>query len=177
MNAIVIRHADLENTESCSAILGLIGMYAQDPMGGSLPSLPPFVQENLIAGLKAHPTTRIFLAYSGEKAVGVAVCFLGFSTFAAKPLINIHDLAVEPGYRGQGIGMALLGAVENEARAMGCCKLTLEVLENNSRAVRTYKSFGFEAGHFAEKDGNMLFYVKPIPVADAFSGGDVDRAK
>jgi len=40
------------------------------------------------------------------------VCFRGFSTFAAAPLINVHDLAVVPGFRGQGIGRRLLEAVE-----------------------------------------------------------------
>jgi ribosomal protein S18 acetylase RimI-like enzyme len=162
MNPIEVRSAQLDNPSDGAAILRMIGMYANDPMGGSLPSLPPYVRENLIAGLRSHPTTRAFLAYAGEEAVGVAVCFLGFSTFAAKPLLNIHDLAVAPEYRGQGIGKALLGAVEAEARKLGCCKLTLEVLENNQRAVKTYKSFGFDPGQFTEETGRMLFYVKPL---------------
>lgn len=157
-----IRSARLENPETADAVLRLIGMYASDPMGGSLPSLPPYVQENLIAGLKAHPTTRVFLAYVGDEAVGVAVCFLGFSTFAARPLLNIHDLAVAPGYRGQGIGKALLAAAEKEARTLGCCKLTLEVLEHNHRAVGTYKSFGFDPGGYSPENGRMLFYAKPL---------------
>ena len=158
-----IRPAQLDNSDHADAILHLIAMYARDPMGGSLPSLSPYVTQNLIAGLKAHPTTRIFLAYAGAEAVGIAVCFLGFSTFAAKPLLNIHDLAVAPAYRGQGIGKALLAAAETVARELGCCKLTLEVLEHNHRAVQTYKSFGFDAGPVSPEHGRMLFYVKPIP--------------
>lgn len=157
-----IRPAQLENPETADAVLRLIGMYANDPMGGSLSSLPPFVLENLISGLKAHPTTRVFLAYAGDEAVGVAVCFLGFSTFAAKPLLNIHDLAVAPGFRRQGIGKALLTALEREARALGCCKLTLEVLEHNHRAVEIYHSFGFDPGRYSPENGRVLFYVKPL---------------
>ena len=37
-----------------------------------------------------------------DKPVGLATTFEGFSTFAAKPLINIHDIAVLPDYRGRG---------------------------------------------------------------------------
>jgi ribosomal protein S18 acetylase RimI-like enzyme len=73
----------------------------------------------------------------------VAVCFLGFSTFAARPLLNVHDLAVLPECRGKGVGRALLEAAEARARAHGCCKLTLEVQDSNQRARGLYASFGF----------------------------------
>ena len=46
--------------------------------------------------------------------------FVGFSTFAASPLINIHDLHVEPEWRRQGVARLLLEAVEARARALGC---------------------------------------------------------
>jgi ribosomal protein S18 acetylase RimI-like enzyme len=161
MDPITVLPANLDNPETCRAILRLIEMYALDPMGGGH-ALSPFVRDNMIAGLKSHPTTRIFLAYAGGKAIGVAVCFLGFSTFTAKPLLNVHDLAVDPEFRGRGIGKMLLGEAEKTARDLGCCKLTLEVLEFNEVAVRTYKSFGFDPGRFAAENGRMLFFVKPL---------------
>ncbi len=65
---------------------------------GNGKSLSPEARRALIPGLQEHPTTVIFLAYQGGKAIGVAVCFLGFSTFDAKPLLNIHDLAVLPAH-------------------------------------------------------------------------------
>lgn len=161
MDPITVLPANLDHPETCDDVLRLIEMYALDRMGGAH-ALSPFARENVIAGLRAHPTTRIFLAYAGGRAIGVAVCFLGFSTFAAKPLLNVHDLAVEPEFRGRGVGKKLLGEVERTARNLGCCKLTLEVLEFNDVAVRTYKAFGFEPGQFAEENGRMLFYVKPL---------------
>ncbi len=94
---------------------------------GNSQDLPQEVRNRLIPGLQAHPTTLIFLAYRGDEAVGIAVCFRGFSTFVAKPLLNIHDLAVNPDCRGQGIGHLLLDQVEHRAHELGCCKLTLEV--------------------------------------------------
>lgn len=87
----------------------------------------------------------MLLAIEGDRAVGVAVCFQGFSTFQARPPINIHDLAVLPGSRGRGVGKALLSAAEHEARRRGCCKLTLEVRKDNP-AAGLYRALRFGAG-------------------------------
>jgi ribosomal protein S18 acetylase RimI-like enzyme len=76
--------------------------------------------------------------------VGLLNAFLGFSTFKAKPLMNIHDIAVQPQWRGQGVGRALLQAIQTHAQRLGCCKLTLEVLSGNHQAQRSYRAFGFE---------------------------------
>ena len=37
--------------------------------------LPDEVKRDLVPGLRAHPGTVVFLAYVGDRAVGVAVCF------------------------------------------------------------------------------------------------------
>jgi len=108
--SVQILQADLDRPEHQQAVLELVNNYAMDPMGNGKP-LPERVKNELIPGLRKHPATLIFLAYQKSRAVGIAVCFYGFSTFAAKPLINIHDLAVLPDCRGQGIGRILLEAV------------------------------------------------------------------
>jgi ribosomal protein S18 acetylase RimI-like enzyme len=176
---IEVKQADLSVPEHQQAIVELVNAYAMDPMGNGSP-LPREVREALIPGLRKHPTTMVFLAWerangmdggagrtprgadSGAQAVGVAVCFLGFSTFAAKPLINIHDLAVLPTHRGKGIGGLLLAEVERKARSLGCCKLTLEVLENNTGARKLYEAFGFAQAVYQEAAGGALFLSKPL---------------
>src|SRR2546422_1447820 len=137
-----IVEADLNRAEHQNDVLALTAAYALDPMGNGGP-LSTESLERLIPGLKSHPTTLIFLAYVEGKAVGIAVCFFGFSTFRARPLLNIHDLAVVPEYRGTGIGRALLAAAEARAQQRGCCKLTLEVQDDNRRARALYERFGF----------------------------------
>ena len=86
--------------------------------------------------------------------VGLINCFEGYSTFKAQSLLNVHDIVVHPRVRGQGIGQALLAAVQQLAIDRGCCKLTLEVLSGNTVAMKSYDRFGFahyqldpEAGH------------------------------
>jgi ribosomal protein S18 acetylase RimI-like enzyme len=84
-----------------------------------------------------------------SQAVGAAVCFVGFSTFRARGLINVHDLAVLPDWRGYGIGGRLLGAVEGLARRRGYCKVTLEVRLDNP-AQRLYRRSGYGAAALGE---------------------------
>ena len=146
MEPIEIVEADLDRDDHQRSVLNLIDAYARDPMGNGEP-LPSRVKNELIPGLRNHPTTLIFLAWCDGRAVGIAVCFIGFSTFAARPLINIHDLAVLPEGRGNGVGRKLLAAVERKAREMNCCKVTLEVLENNRRAFESLCRGGLCPGH------------------------------
>jgi ribosomal protein S18 acetylase RimI-like enzyme len=156
---VEIVEADLERPEHQRDVRAMTEAYARDQFGNGAP-LPVEVAERLIAGLRAHPTTLIFLAYLDGQAAGIATCFRGFSTFYARPTINIHDLAVLPGQRGAGIGRQLLEAVAAKGRALGCCKLTLEVQENNARARRLYESLGFRQAVYVESAGGVLYYTR-----------------
>jgi ribosomal protein S18 acetylase RimI-like enzyme len=142
------------------AILELIDMYASEPIGGGQP-MGDEVRARLIPGLREQPAGRYFLVFDDNAAVGVAICFLGFSTFRARPLLNIHDLAVHRDCRLQGIGRRLLAAIEEEARRLGCCKLTLEVRRDNTIAKGLYERLGFDSG----PDGaDMAFLSKVLAV-------------
>ncbi len=140
--ARTVRFADLADLGDAAAIVEVLDCYAGGPTGQGRP-LSDEVRRNVIPGLRAHPTAFVLLACIGDRAVGIAVCFQGFSTFAAQPLINIHDLAVLPQYQGQGFGRLLLEAVADVARERGCCKLTLEVLDRNAAAKRLYERAGY----------------------------------
>jgi ribosomal protein S18 acetylase RimI-like enzyme len=161
---VTIIEADLADGEHRSAIVDLVDAYSQDPMGDGAP-LAADVRERLASGLRDHPTTLVFLAYDGVRPVGVAVCFFGFSTFAAAPLINIHDLYVASDCRGTGVSRALLDAVSDRATSDGCCKVTLEVLENNVRARRVYEAAGFAQATYRPEAGGALFMAKPLPAS------------
>jgi GNAT superfamily N-acetyltransferase len=153
--------ADLSHHDHQEAAVNLINAFALDPMSGGKP-LSETARRDLIPGLQQHPTTLVFLAYQGSEPVGLAVCFRGFSTFAARPLINIHDFFVVPSLRGAGIGHSLLVAIEQHARAIGCCKITLEVKENNHRAKKVYFASGFSRSANVPEAGGALFLSKPL---------------
>ncbi len=138
-----IQLADLDNTDHQAAIVELLDMYCRDDFGDGKP-LTADARQGLIPGLLRHGGGRVFLAYEDEQPLGMAICLVGFSSFRGKLLVNIHDIAVRPDARGKGIGRKLLEAVEADARALGCCKVTLEVRSDNHRAMGLYRSVGFE---------------------------------
>lgn len=130
----------------------MISAYYADPMGNGV-EYPRERAEALIAGLRAHPKAIILCAFIPDEfdprfgeAVGMAICFEGFSTFSAKPIVNIHDLYVREEYRRQGVAKALFAAVEEQAKAIGACRVTLEVRQDNEKAQALYRSLGYGAG-------------------------------
>jgi ribosomal protein S18 acetylase RimI-like enzyme len=50
--------------------------------------------------------------------------------------------------------------VEEKARQLDCCKITLEVQENNRAALALYESLGFAAGEYRAEAGGVLFRQK-----------------
>lgn len=138
-----IQPVDYQNEAQGQALLSLLNAYAEDPMGGG-ESLPAATKATLLQAMAAREGVYSFIAYIDGAPVGLVNCVEGFSTFAAKPLCNIHDIAVLDGYRGQGIAQALMQRVCSEAQARGCCKVTLEVLTGNERARNAYAHFGFK---------------------------------
>jgi GNAT superfamily N-acetyltransferase len=131
-DAILTLEADLTREDHTADTLCLLDAYSADPMGDGHP-LSDAVRRDLIPGLRQHPTTHVFLAYADDEAVVIAICFLGFSTFAARRLLYIMDYFVQPTHRGHGIDKLLLDTIANRARELGCCRLTLEVQENTTQ--------------------------------------------
>jgi GNAT superfamily N-acetyltransferase len=158
--AINVVEADFARTEHQQAICAMLDAYSRDPMGNAAP-LPDDVLERLVPALRDHPTCVVLLAFDGKRPVGIATCFQGMSTFVARRLLNLHDLAVIPEYRGRGVGRLLLAAVEEKARELGCCKVTLEVLEENpARAI--YEASGYGKLDYGNGAGRSLFLTKPL---------------
>jgi ribosomal protein S18 acetylase RimI-like enzyme len=142
--AIQVKRIDLAGETYEEAIIQLLDFLALTPEDGE--PLPDNVRETLVPRLREHPGTHVFLAFDASAAVGLAICFDGFSSFRAARLLNIHDLVVHPDCRGQGIGTLLLKEIESFARRNEYCKLTLEVRADGPRAHKLYVDFGFDPG-------------------------------
>ena len=159
--SIAIREINLNDEQQVSGVIAVLDAYAREPAGGSEP-LAADVRARLLTDLRQVDNAVILGALDGDRIVGIAVCFRAYSSFKARPLLNLHDLAVLPEQRGQGVGGALLAALEARARADGCCKITLEVLDNNHGARRLYERLGFGDGGPGEGDTTTLFMQKPL---------------
>ena len=158
---ITFSKADLTNPTHSAAILTILSSYAEGLSGGGDP-LSEFTRANLISELSKRPDCHVVLGMEADTPVGIAICFEGFSTFACQPLLNIHDFAILPSYQGRGLAKPMMRKVEELARDLGCCKLTLEVLENNSTARHVYEKYGFGCYELDPTMGKAFFMDKKI---------------
>jgi ribosomal protein S18 acetylase RimI-like enzyme len=156
---ITVLRADYANPAHAAALVLLLNAYAADPMGGG-EGLSDFAKANLVPSLAARPQAYSVLAYSGDVPVGLVNCIEGFSTFACRPLVNVHDVAVLSAYRGRGIADQMLALCEAIARERAACKMTLEVLQGNAGAVRAYERFGFAGYQLDPAMGQASFMQK-----------------
>jgi ribosomal protein S18 acetylase RimI-like enzyme len=116
--------------------------YITDRMGDGI----PYTEEQkikLVEGLRNHPARLVLFAVAGDQFVGLTNCFINFATFSVKPYINVHDVIVMNAWRNRGVGRKMLEKVIEQAEALGCSKVTLEVREDNHNAKHLYKSLGF----------------------------------
>lgn len=151
--------ARYDDAAHAAALIGLLDHYARDPAGGGEP-LSDFARGNLISELAARPFVFSVLAFDGETPVGLVNAIEGFSTFACRPLVNVHDVVVLASHRGRGIAARMFAEVETIARERGACKLTLEVLEGNAGARALYERLGFAAYQLDPAMGHAQFLHK-----------------
>lgn len=98
-------------------------------------------QETTFRALMRRPSAALLTAELSEPA---ATTVVGFSVlwFAADEA-ELGDLAVDPDFRGRGIGRLLLEASVDTARRRGAGALYLEVRESNAAARALYDGRGF----------------------------------
>jgi ribosomal protein S18 acetylase RimI-like enzyme len=154
--------ADYANPIHAAAVVKMLDAYAQDPMGGG-EGLNDYAKAHLVPSLAARPQAFTVLAFGGpdgQQPIGLVNCIEGFSTFACRPLVNVHDVAVLPGHRGQRVAEKMLALAQEIALERGACKLTLEVLEGNAGAIKLYKRIGFDNYQLGQAMGNAQFLQK-----------------
>jgi putative acetyltransferase len=72
-------------------------------------------------------------------------------------------MAVDPDWRGRGVGSALMTEVIRWAREMGVEKLALSVYPHNEAALALYRKFGFkEEGRLTGHSKKSIGYVDEI---------------
>lgn len=147
---------DYSNEYHCERFAWLINHYMSDPMGEVKP-LTMVEQLRLVDRMSKHPAAFVLFAVLDEEIVGLATCFINFSTFKVKPYLNIHDVIVQKEFRGYGFGRFLMQKCMDIARDRKYCKVTLEVRDDNFQAQKLYKSLGFD-----DSNPVMHFWTKEL---------------
>ena len=159
--AFSVRRVDYGDASDAAALVMLLDAYASDPAGGGEP-LSTFAKANLVRELAARPQAYSVLAFDGAQPVGLVNCIEGFSTFACKPLVNVHDVAVVASHRGRSIAEQMLREAERIAIERGAVKMTLEVLAGNAPAMKLYQRIGFAGYQLGATMGTAQFLQKRL---------------
>ncbi len=159
-NINVVR-VDYMNDRHRQDLCRLLVEYAEYETEAEQPIAADFF-DDLPGRLADFPTSFSMLAYRGDHAVGLTNCFFGFSTFTQKRLVNVHDVMVTAAARGQGVAGLMLAEVEKIAREHDCCRITLEVLDDNASARRAYEKQGFDRTPY-HPNNDTLFLQKALP--------------
>jgi GNAT superfamily N-acetyltransferase len=87
---------------------------------------------------------RVVVADSGDEVVGLAHLQVAPAIEHDRPAAKIGALIVAEAHRGEGIGRALVEAMDAEARARGCALLFLTASARRTDAHEFYKRVGLE---------------------------------
>jgi ribosomal protein S18 acetylase RimI-like enzyme len=145
---------DLQEPVHCAGVIKLLNDYMNDPMGNNAP-MAEDLGPRIIAGLKNYSGYLGFFVMADDQFAGLANCNRNFSTFKAKPLLNIHDFIIAPEFRSIGAGHFLMKEILNFASENDFCRVNLEVREDNHAAKALYIRMGF-----TECEPKMHFWEK-----------------
>jgi GNAT superfamily N-acetyltransferase len=125
------------------AILALIRALADyEKLGSEVVATEARLGQALFPAAPAKPDAFCVIADVDGTPAGFALYFFNFSTFLAQPGLYLEDLFVQPEFRGQGIGKALLLHLAQLANARGCGRMEWCVLDWNQPAIEFYESLG-----------------------------------
>lgn len=94
-------------------------------------------------GFGEQPKFSVLLVECDEEVQGLAFYYPRYSTWVG-PTLYLEDLIIRKESRGKGLGLALMQALEREAKAGGYHRLEWQVLDWNTPAIDFYKRYGAE---------------------------------
>jgi GNAT superfamily N-acetyltransferase len=100
------------------------------------------------------PQVYCLLSVQADQVTGIAIWHLNYSTWMGKHGIYLEDLFVDPKYRGQGHGKALLIRLAQICVERGYPRFSWWVLDWNKPSIDFYESLGAKA-----MDGWTVFRV------------------
>jgi GNAT superfamily N-acetyltransferase len=106
---------------------------------------PPNHAEAMRLGAMIFDTGRLeaLVAEVDGTVEGIAIFSEGIgSSFRARPMLFLEDLAVSETVRSRGVGAALMSALAREGVARGALRMEWAVLDWNVDAMRFYRRLG-----------------------------------
>lgn len=104
---------------------------------------------------------QVIAVLTGDPAVAVALLTLRPNVWYDGPVALLDELYVAPELRGQGIGSALLAAVEAVTRERGGAVVEINVDGDDTGARRFYERHGYANSEPGE-DQPLLYYFREL---------------
>jgi GNAT superfamily N-acetyltransferase len=131
-----IRKAGYDDLRQVYALIKELAEYEHAPHEPAN-SLEDFLKD----GSGDHPKYRVLVADHGKEIVGIALYYIGYSTWKGT-MMYLDDLVVQEAYRRKGIGKQLFEALIFTAREHGANQLRWHVLDWNEPAISFYQKIG-----------------------------------
>ena len=130
---ITIRRAGQRDTEAIAPLLGQLGYPASALELGER-----------LERLTDHPDAEVLVAELDGEVVGVAAYHLVDLLERPDPQCRITALVVDDRYRRRGVAYALLHAIEESARDVGCFRLEVTTRPERAEALAFFRAAGFD---------------------------------
>lgn len=85
----------------------------------------------------------VLLAEDADRPVGMLTYSVRPNLYHAGPSAMIEELVVRAGYRGRGVGSALIDALLAQLVEIGCTEVSVATMPDNEAAQRFYRQHGF----------------------------------
>lgn len=146
---MIIRNAEEKDIEQILKLLNqVLEIHASIRPDIFIPQTTKYTDSELSDILKNEKRRTFVATDENGKVLGYAFCeirdFTGMNNIVPHTEMYIDDLCVDSASRGQNIGKALFNRVKDEARALGCYEITLNVWEGNNSARAFYDKIGLK---------------------------------
>jgi GNAT superfamily N-acetyltransferase len=163
--AITIRAATAADVPLILEFIRALAVYEREPE-----AVTATEADLLRDGFGPNPFYFCLIADSNRAPAGFALYFFNYSTWLGRPGLYLEDLFVHPGFRGLGVGKALLERVAAIAVEKGCLRLQWEVLDWNTPAIDFYAAMGakfLDSWRNVRVGGEALLKLAGVDVAEA----------
>jgi GNAT superfamily N-acetyltransferase len=132
-----IRPARVEDCERIHALIMELAVY--EKLADEVVATSKVLAQTLFG---PRPYAEVLLAEMHGKVVAYALFFYSFSTFIGRPGLYLEDIYVQPAWRHQGIGRALMTRIAQIAVDGQCARFEWSVLDWNEPSIAFYRSIG-----------------------------------
>lgn len=103
-------------------------------------------ENRFVTLIKNNPSMRLWVALDGEQVVGTAMLHYQYKlSYHCGIAAHLEDVVVDPEYRKNKIGEALVNIAVDAAKQLGCYKIMLTCYE---KTIPYYERLGFKKHDF-----------------------------